>query len=132
VLQAYKEKLRPLPCSHECFAGAAAEVRSNSSYYYILRISRYRRASGSDLTASTPSVAAAAASVIAVTYPSVRIIFLLLLRGSATAARDVDVPHPGAGSKPSGPPAAGLTAHVQQAYSPGGKGRRPGGGAGWP
>jgi hypothetical protein len=71
---AYNEKLRALPCSHECFAGAAAEVRSNSSYYYIFLISRYRRASGSDLTASSPSTTAAAARVIIVTYLSVRII----------------------------------------------------------
>ena len=39
----------------------------------------YRRASGSDLTATSASAVPAATMVIAVTYPSVRITFLLLL-----------------------------------------------------
>jgi len=64
--------------------------------YYIFLIARYRRTSGSALTATSPSAAAAAARAIVVTYPSVRIIFLLLFRGSAAAARDIDVPHSGA------------------------------------
>jgi hypothetical protein len=90
---AYNEKLRALPCSRECFAGAAAGVRSKRNlFYYIFRIVTYRRISGSDLTAASPSAAATAAVVIVVTYPIVRIIFLLLVRESATAARDIDVP----------------------------------------
>jgi hypothetical protein len=47
--------------------------------------------------------------VIVVTYPSVRIIFLLLFRGSAIAARGIDVPDPGAGREP-GPPPGSLPA----------------------
>jgi hypothetical protein len=35
----------------------------------------YRRTSGSDLTATSPSAVPAAAMVIAMTYPSVRITF---------------------------------------------------------
>jgi len=52
----------------------------------------YRRTSGSDLTATSPSAVPAAVMVIAVTYPSVRIIFLLLVSGSAPAGRDIDDP----------------------------------------
>jgi hypothetical protein len=44
-------------------------------YYYIFLIATYRRISGSDLTATSPSAIPAAAMVIAVTYPSVRITF---------------------------------------------------------
>jgi hypothetical protein len=44
---------------------------------HIFFIAMYRRTSGSDLTAITPSAAPAAAVVIAVTYPSFCIIFLL-------------------------------------------------------
>jgi hypothetical protein len=44
-------------------------------YYYIFLIATYRRISGSDLTATKPSAIPAAAMVIAVTYPSVRITF---------------------------------------------------------
>lgn len=40
-------------------------------------IFKYRRASGTDMAASTPSAAAAAVMVIAVMYPSVRIAGLL-------------------------------------------------------
>src|SRR5271168_4292230 len=65
--------------------------------YYIFLIAMYRRASGSDLTATSPSAVPAAAIVIAVTCPSVRVTFLLLSGEYATAARDIDVPHPGAG-----------------------------------
>ena len=43
--------------------------------YYIFLIAMYRRASGSDRTATSPSAVPAAAIVIAVTYPSVRITF---------------------------------------------------------
>ena len=43
--------------------------------YYIFLIAMYRRASGSDLTATTPSAVPAAAMVIAATYPSARITF---------------------------------------------------------
>jgi hypothetical protein len=50
-------------------------------FYYIFFIVRYRRASGSDLTATSPSATAAAAAVIVVTNPIVRITFLLLIRG---------------------------------------------------
>ena len=46
---------------------------------HIFLIAMYRRASGSDLTATTPSAAPAAAAVIAVTYPSFCITFLLFL-----------------------------------------------------
>lgn len=46
---------------------------------HIFFIATYRRASGSDLTAITPSAAPAAAMVIAVTYPSFCIIFLLFV-----------------------------------------------------
>ena len=67
---------------------------------YIFLIATYRRTSGSDLTATSPSAAPAAATVIAITYPSVRIVFLLLVSGSATADRDIDVHHLGAGSAP--------------------------------
>ena len=49
--------------------------------YYIFLIATYRRTSGSDLTATTPSAAAPAAMVIAVTYPSVRITYLLSSTG---------------------------------------------------
>jgi hypothetical protein len=61
--------------------------------YYIFLIARYRRTSGSDLTATSPTATAAAAMAIVVTYPSVRIILLLLFGGPATAARDIDVPY---------------------------------------
>jgi hypothetical protein len=44
-------------------------------YYYIFLIATYRRTSGSDLTAASPSAIPAAAMVIAVAYPSVRITF---------------------------------------------------------
>jgi hypothetical protein len=64
--------------------------------YYIFLIARYRRTSGSDLNATSPSATAAAAMAIVVTYPSVRIIFLLLFDGPAAAARHIDVPHSGA------------------------------------
>lgn len=80
------------------------------SLYYIFLIVRYRRTSGSDLTATSPSAAAVAVMVIVVTYPIVRIIFFLLIRGSATAARDIDVPHPGAGSELLLPPGSGIRA----------------------
>src|SRR5580658_7680674 len=50
---------------------------ASSRPYYIFLIATYRRASGSDLTATTPSAAAPAARAIAVTYPSVRITYLL-------------------------------------------------------
>ena len=43
--------------------------------YYIFLIAMYRRTSGSDLTATSPSAVPAAAMVIAVTYPNVRITF---------------------------------------------------------
>jgi hypothetical protein len=43
--------------------------------YYIFLIATYRRTSGSDLTATSPSAIPAAAMVSAVTYPSVRITF---------------------------------------------------------
>jgi hypothetical protein len=54
----------------------------------VFLIATYRRTSGSDLIVNSPSAAAAAAMVIAVTYPSTRITFLLFLSGSA--ARDLD------------------------------------------
>jgi len=60
-----------------------------STRYYIFRIATYRRTSGSDLTATSPSAIAAAAIVSAVTYPSVRINFLLLFSGS----RDIGPRH---------------------------------------
>ena len=47
---------------------------------HIFLIFRYRRMSGTDMTASTPRVAAAAIKVTAVMYPSVRIAGLLVLR----------------------------------------------------
>jgi hypothetical protein len=43
--------------------------------YYIFLIAMYRRTSGSELTATSPSAVPAAAMAIAVTYPSVRIAF---------------------------------------------------------
>jgi hypothetical protein len=81
---AYNEKLRALPCSHECFSGATTGSGATLFVYYIFLIVRYRRISGSDLTAISPSAAAAAAAVIAVTYPIVRITFLLLIRDSGS------------------------------------------------
>jgi hypothetical protein len=48
------------------------------------------------LTTSTPSAVPATAMVMAVAYPSARIISSAL-GGSAVAAHDADVPHPGAG-----------------------------------
>ena len=79
---------------------ACRSPEQHNLYGYMFRAVRYRRTSGSDLTASSPSAAAATAMMTVVTYPSVRIIFLLLLRGSATAVRGIDVRHPGAGSDP--------------------------------
>ena len=46
---------------------------------HMFLIFRYRRTSGTDLTASSPRAAAAAAIVTAVMFPSVRIACLLLL-----------------------------------------------------
>jgi hypothetical protein len=43
--------------------------------FYIFLIAMYRRTSGSDLTATSPSAVPAAAMVITTTYPSVRITF---------------------------------------------------------
>ena len=54
--------------------------------------------------------------VTVVTYPIVRIIFLLLIRGSAAAARDIDVPHPGAGSELKPPPPGLLPACGRRSY----------------
>ena len=86
------------------------------SLHYIFLIVRYRRITGSDLTATSPSAAAVAAMVTVVTYPIVRIIFLLLIRGSAAAARDIDVPHPGAGSELNPPPPGLLPACGRRSY----------------
>ena len=112
---AYNEKTPGPAVPPRIFRGYTCRgPEQRNLYYYIFRTVRYRRTSGSDLTATSPSAAAAATRVIVVMYPSVRIIFLLLLfRGSAIAARDIDVAHPGAGSGP-GPrrahclPAAGV------------------------
>jgi hypothetical protein len=54
---------------------------------HIFFIATYRRTSGSDLAAITPSAAPAAAMVIAVTYPSFCIIFLLFLCCFANGGR---------------------------------------------
>jgi hypothetical protein len=84
--------------------------------FYIFLIVRYRRTSGSDLTATSPSAAALAAAVIVVMYPIARIIFLSLICGSATAARDANVADPGAGSKLSLPPPGSLPACGRRSY----------------
>ena len=55
-------------------------VALDRSARHIFLIATYRRTSGRDLTAITPSPAPAAAMVIAVTYPSVRITFSCLQR----------------------------------------------------
>ncbi len=65
-------------------AGPGANCRGPEQHFlycYIFLIATNRRTSGSDLTATTPSAAPTAAMVIAVTYPSVRITFLLLSGG---------------------------------------------------
>ena len=94
--------LRPSPQRRDARPdGMAASIRPfGLAPRQIFLIARYRRVSGSALTAITPSTIPATARVIAVTYPSARIIFLLPSGGSATAARDIDIPHPGAGSAP--------------------------------
>jgi hypothetical protein len=58
---------------------------------HMFLIATYRRRSGTDLTASNPSAAPAAAMAMAATYPSVRMMSLLLVSGSMTAARHMDV-----------------------------------------
>src|SRR5579862_2485919 len=75
-----------------------------STRYYIFLIAIYRRTSGSDLTATSPTAIPAAAMVSAVTYPSVRITFSCSSAGLETSARDIDVPNPGAGSALPGRP----------------------------
>jgi hypothetical protein len=54
-------------------------------------IATYRRRSGADLTASSPSAAPAAAMAMTATYPSVRMMSLLLVSESVTTARLADV-----------------------------------------
>jgi hypothetical protein len=68
--------------------------RATPGVCHIFLSAAYSRRSGSDLTAITPSAAPAAAMVIAVTYPSARISFLLLFSRSATRGFDVVVPRP--------------------------------------
>jgi hypothetical protein len=94
-----ERKLQALPCSGE-FLRRVKRPGSGATfwYYYIFRIATYRRTSDRDLTATSASAAAAAAMVIAVTYPSVRITFPPALQRVRDSGRDIDVPHPGAGS----------------------------------
>ena len=66
-----------------------ARIRALVIPRQIFLIATYRRVSGSALTASTPTAIPATVRVIAVTYPSARIIFLLICGGSATAVRDI-------------------------------------------
>ena len=87
-------------------------------FNYIFLIIRYRRTSGSDLTATSPSAAAQAAAVIVVMYPIARIICLSFICGSATGGRNIGVPHPGAGSKLSPPPPGSLPARGRRSYLP--------------
>jgi hypothetical protein len=75
---------------------------------HIFLIARYRRTSGTDVTARIPSAAPAAVMVTAATYPSVRMMFLLLLfNGSVITAHYIDVLLSRTGQRPA---SAGLLA----------------------
>ena len=94
---------------------------------HIFLIARYRRTSGIDLTARIPSAAPAAVMVIAATYPSACMMFLLLLfSGPVIAAHYVDVPLSRTGQRPA--PLL-LTQYAARIYAPGNALGRPRGGA---
>ena len=80
---------------------------------HIFLIARYRRTSGADLTASTPSAAPVAVMATAATYPSVRITFLLIFSGSTI--RDIGVFHSAAGGAPALMAAPGSWTGLRQA-----------------